>query len=100
MHQAATMRLETGLDETAEAAVLGPAHVLEHAHRDERVEPAPKVAIVLFEELHPVLQPAPPRLLPGVADLLPGDVAGAHAHAEALGHVERKGAPAAAGLHD
>jgi hypothetical protein len=98
VQQTAPFRLEPAIDQLAELRVVAPAHVLEHADGDERVEAALRAAVVVLDELHPTAEPTAQRRCAREADLLGRHVEGLHRDAVVLGHVERERAPAAAGL--
>src|SRR5262245_23838211 len=100
MQQAAPVRSERAIHDSAEVPVVLWPDVLEHADRHERVVGADQVAIVVVDELDPVAQPFGPCPIACPRDLLGRHVAGAHRDAMASRDVQRQRTPAAAGFDD
>ncbi len=74
--------------------------MLEHADRDKGVALPADVAVVLLDELDTTGQPCHPRAVSGVVGLLARDGERANRHAVVPRHVQRQGAPPAAGFDD
>jgi len=80
------------VDDFHENPVVPPANVLEHPDRDDPVEGALDLAVIHLDDGHGQA----PAEIPGIADLLPGDIYGGDGAAVAFGHVTCQAAPAAA----
>lgn len=79
-----------------EGAVLGDADMLEHADRDDAVEPLRQVAVVAQLDMDVVVQPLRARSLGRHLMLLGGKGDAEHIGLERPGDVDRQPAPAAA----
>ena len=98
VNQPAPVRLERTVDQTTQLGKVADADMLQHADRNEGVKPATNLAIVVFEELHPIAQPLGLRAFASVGQLLAGDVERPHAHAVLPSHVQRERSPTTTGL--
>ena len=89
VNQAASVGRQHSVHHSAEVRQILATNVLQHADRNERVESASDVAVVVFDELDAMAQPFRLSTLASVCQLLAREVEGLDFDSVLASHVQR-----------
>ena len=90
MQKSAAGIADGAVDHFTESAIIFRANVLEHSDRDEDIELAANISVIVFNEFHAISEAATLCRGSRVGQLLLGNIEGFHADAILFGHVKRE----------